>query len=266
MHQTTWTNRNYPCNRIYSYSFEFGGCFLINIDCLFVAQIYWNTDKQVSQTEKWVLLSFGVTFIVLSLIGNLIQLRNEIQVWISDVYSKHILQAWIRSNLRFLYLVAIMFGSAFAAIDICNSNIFHLSRFNMGLNKRQRAIFKIQRILSTVLLENIPQLILQIIYLILSAESQLSSITLIAMIFSIISVISSKFNYKLSSLLIQCETITVVEMDIKSQQLGNTQTRKFSRIIVHHRKLVCQELAKIVCIHSNLIEILMPIQTKQVQN
>ena len=222
-----------------------------------------NNDDQLSLTEKWCLFSFGVLFIILPLIGNLIQLHNEIQVWISDVYSKHTIQAWIGSYLRVLYMITILFGSAFAAIDICNSNLFHLSIFNMGLNKRQRAIFKNQRILSTVLFENIPQLILQLIYLIITIESNISPITIMAMIFSTISIVSSIFDYKLSSLLIECESITVIEMDVESKQLRNASIQQFRRIVIHHRNVVQQEMAKIIGVDWRLIEILIPIQTRK---
>ena len=235
---------------------------LVCADCVFVAHIQVNGDDQLSPIEKWVFFSFGLLFILLPLIGNLVQLQQEILLWIGDIYSKHTVQAWIRSNLRILYMITILCGSAFGAVDICNSNIFHLPLFNMGLNQRQRAIFKNQRILSTVLLENIPQIILQALYLILTVKSSISPITLIAMICSIVSIISSIFDYKSSSLLIECEVITVIEMDIESQQLGNTQVRKFRRIIVHHRNAICHELGKIICIDGRLIEILMPIQTR----
>ena len=230
-----------------------------------MSQIYFNEDGQLLLFEQWVSFSFGLLFIILPLICNLIQLHKEIQEWICDVYSKHTVQPWMRSYLRVLYMIAILFGSSFAAVDICNSNIFHLSLFNMGLNKRQRAIFKNQRILSIVLLENIPQLLLQMTYLFLTTSKKsttyTSTITILAMICGIISIISSIFDYKSSSLLIECEAITIIEIDIKSKQLGTTQAKKFRRIIVHHRNPIRNELSKIICFDSRLIEILIPIQT-----
>ena len=235
-------------------------CFFL-VDCLFVAQIYLDGDEQFSTSEKWILFSFGVFFVILPLICNLMQLHNEIKVWMSDIHSKHTVQAWIRSYLHFLFLMAIVFGSAFAAVDICNSNIFHLRMFNMGLNRRQRAIFKNQRILSIVIFENIPQLALQISFLILSKQSSISAITLMAMIFSLISIVSSIFSYKSSSMLIKCETITLIEMDIESTQLANLQSQQFRQMVVHHRIPICIQLAKIIHINPRLIEILIPVQT-----
>ena len=158
--------------------------------------------------------------------------------------------------------MAILFGSAFAAVDICNLNLFHLRLCNMGLNKRQKVIFKNQRILSTVLLENNTSINITNDYLFLTKKSDISVITIVAMIFSSISIISSIFDYKSSSLLLQCETITLVEMDIKSHQLANTQSQKFEKIVVRHRNPICRELSKIIGVHRKLIEILTPIQIK----
>ena len=227
---------------------------------MFVAHIYLDDDEHLSSNQKWILFGIGVLAIILPLISNLIQLNNEITEWISDVYSKHTIQSWMRYYVKLLYLITILSGSAFAAVDICNSNLFHLRMFNMGLNKRQRAIFKNQRILSTVLCENIPQLILQLIYLILtSAVDSVSLVTVVAMTFSTISIILSILNYKLS-LLLECEAITVIEMNIESQQLSHTQRRKFRKLIVHHRFPICRELGKIIGVDKDLIEILTPIQ------
>ena len=236
--------------------------FFFFLDCMFVTQIYLNDDGQLSLIARWILFNFGVFFVILPLIVNLTQLHNKIQVWVTDTYSKHTVQAWMRSYLRMLYMITILSGSAFAAVDICNSNIFHISLFNMGLNQRQQAMFKNQRILSIVLMENIPQLILQVIYLSLTKESSISSITIVAMIFSTLSIILSLFNYKSSSLLLQCEAITLIEMEIQSRQLSHTKPKKFQKLIVHHRKPICRELGKIVHVDERLIEILMPIQTK----
>ena len=232
------------------------------IDCLFAVQIHLNWDEQLSSIEKLVLFCCGVYFVTLPLIVNLIQLNREIQVWIRDTYSKHRVQAWIRAYSRRLYMMTILCGSSFAAVDIFNSNIFHLSLFNMGLSKQQQAVFKNKRILSNVLLENLPQLIIQIIYLVLTIERGISVITLIAMIFSTVSIISSIFAYHLSTLLLQCESITLLKMNIESKQLSNANSKQFGQIIVHNRIPICLELSKIIRVDSRLIEILIPIQTK----
>ena len=88
-----------------------------------------------------------------------------------------------------------------------------------------------------------------------------NEITIIATIFSTISIISSIFDCISSSLLIKCETITLVEIDVELQQLANTQHRKFHRIIINQWKPISRELAKVISVDWKLIEILTPIQT-----
>ena len=221
--------------------------------------MYATPGHQLSTISKWLLVGCGVLFIISPLICNLLQLHYEIHEWMVDVYSKHTVQAWMRSYLRILYMLCFLFGSAFAATSICNSNLFHLSMFNMGLNRRQRAIFKNQRVLSTVLLENIPQLIILGIYI--SITGNFNEITIVAMIFSIISIISSILDYQSSSLFIQCESITVLEMNIESKELSDLHHKKFRQMVIHHRNPICGELAKILCMSWRLIELLMPMQT-----
>ena len=111
---------------------------LIAIDCLFVAQIQLNNGNQLSPLTKWFLVSFGIFFVIVPLLCNLVQFHKETQVWMFDTYSKHTVtvQQWIRSYLRLLYMIAILCGSSFVAVDICNSNLFHLQMFNMCLNRR----------------------------------------------------------------------------------------------------------------------------------
>ena len=88
-----------------------------------MAQIHLDWDDQLSSIEKWFMFSFGIFFIILPLIGNLIQLHNAIDIWMRDTHSKHTVQAWMRSYLHVLYMMAILLGSAFVrliyAIQIC---------------------------------------------------------------------------------------------------------------------------------------------------
>ena len=101
------------------------------------------------------ILSF--LFLILPIFTNFYQLHKSIQVWISDIETGRVVQPWIQRHLRPLYLMTILLGSAFSAVDLANSNIFDLAVCNMSLNTRQKAIFKNQRLFSIVILENIPQ-------------------------------------------------------------------------------------------------------------
>ena len=106
-----------------------------------------------STLSESIICGFALFFIILPILSNFWQLHNSIQAWIIDVDTRQVVQGWIQNHLRTLYFFCIIFGSAFTAVEICNSNIFQLSMFNMGLNRRQKALFKNQRVFSTVLLE-----------------------------------------------------------------------------------------------------------------
>ena len=71
---------------------------------------------------------------------------------------------------------------------------------------------------STILFEITHQVIIQIIHLIVRSESSLSSITTTAILFSTMSTISCVFDCKSSSLIIKCESITAIELNVQSRQ------------------------------------------------
>ena len=110
----------------------------------------------IQVTETWdetnsfmifVIFNLSVVFVILPIFTNFFQLHQSIQSWVIDI------QAWIQTNLRSLYAMCVLFGSAFTAIELCNSNLFGLPLFNMELNQRQKAMFQNQRFLSTVLVQ-----------------------------------------------------------------------------------------------------------------
>ena len=54
-------------------------------------------------------------------------------------------------NFYILYLI--ISGSSFTAVELCNSGLFSIRLFSMGLNKRQLALFRNKRVFTVVLLE-----------------------------------------------------------------------------------------------------------------
>ena len=119
------------------------------LDVFFVVQVYLTQDS----TTEYIICILSIVFILLPMASNMIQLHFELNGWLTDVDSKRIVQPYVTTHLKSLYGLCLLFGSSFTAIEICNSNTFQLKMFNMGLNRRQKAVFKNQRIFSTVLLE-----------------------------------------------------------------------------------------------------------------
>ena len=119
-------------------------------------QVSYTTRKEKNENLKLIYLcisTFSLLFVIIPIVISFIQLHKSIREWIIDIETRRIVGIYVRNHLKSLYLISLLFGSCFAAIEITNSNMFHLDVFDMGLNRRQKAIFKNQRLLSTVLLE-----------------------------------------------------------------------------------------------------------------
>lgn len=139
-------------NEIFKFSsIVIAAMYLMDVvsDGFFVAQVYFFQES----VDELVICGLSLLFIILPIFGNYYQLHKEMQVWLKDSDGKHTIQAWIQNNLRVLYTLSVVCGSAYTAVLICGSNLFHLKVFNMGLNGRQKALFKNKRVFSTVLLE-----------------------------------------------------------------------------------------------------------------
>ena len=132
------------------------------IDLFFVLQVWYqgvdpNTTSSMSATDDVacvVIFISAIIFLILPIFCNIFQLHSEIKDWLRDVDTRHIVEPFIDAHLRALYLISLICGSSFSAIELCHSHLFGLKVFDMGLNSRQRSIFKNKRIFSIVALES----------------------------------------------------------------------------------------------------------------
>ena len=111
-------------------------------------------EKQNYLKPFFVLFVLSVIFIVFPFIFNLIQLNKEIPKWSQDLILKETcVSNWLMSNAKKLYFMAVISGSSFSAIGFCNSYLFKLNAFSMGLSNYHRSQFQNKRFFSVVLLE-----------------------------------------------------------------------------------------------------------------
>ena len=116
-------------------------------DIIFVISISYLADYPSKILS--LLLVFSVIFIIFPVLIGLLQLNKEIKIWKRN----DDLKEWISDNITFLYILSIITGSSFTAIQLCSSNIFNLHLFGMPLNKMEMQHYQTQRLFSTVLLE-----------------------------------------------------------------------------------------------------------------
>ena len=81
----------------------------------------------------------------------------------------------------------------YCTLDLCQSKLFYLPMFNLQLKRSESERVSNFRFINVVILENIPQLAIQIAYLFQNsnAGSSVSSLVFISMTFSILSIIMS---------------------------------------------------------------------------
>eukprot|EP01083_Nonionella_stella_P102330 291004_1 len=123
------------------------------------------------------------TFIVLPIMYSIVQLvMKSRQWWQSDDN----LRIWWMEHSNVLYFLSVITGSSYTAVSTANCNAFQLELFSMGLNKQQRLKFNTKRVYGIVCLENIPQVVIQIWYLITVGMDWTALLSIISSITSII--------------------------------------------------------------------------------
>ena len=215
--------------------------------------------------NDWVrfLFPFGCFFVIAPLMANLFQLNKEIRKWVTDNDTRGILQPWILKHGKTLYAITILAGSAFSAVELCDSHLFQLSIFCLNIPQRQKQIFKNKRIFSIVLLENIPQFCLQLIYLLFINTSAGTNIAFIAMIFSVASVILTLFEYNTKKFVFESEFLMVIKFKVESKEIQNMSIKTFSQRVSNKRNQVNHDLSKILSVNYHLIEQLKPISCSE---
>merc|ERR1719361_103633 len=73
---------------------------------------------------------------------------------------------WLLRYSWVLYVLSFCCGNSFAALGMVNSHAFRLKIFSMGLSQRDLNKFNLQSLISVVICETIPQLVVQIWYVI----------------------------------------------------------------------------------------------------
>ena len=100
-----------------------------------------------------------VACIVIPVIATLVGLYFQIDKWENDATLQNTeVTRWIEKNITMVFLVAIVTGSSFTAISICNCYLLKLSFFCMGLSGYHANKYQTKRFFTITMIENVPQL------------------------------------------------------------------------------------------------------------
>jgi len=153
--------------------------------CLTVGSVYFYMHTADIERIEYLLIFVGsVLCIVGPIIASLFQLYSaSSKYWLYQSRTR----LWLLSFDRLLYLVSILSGSPFAAIDFFNSNLFGSDFFYMGIPKHFMMGFSSKKVYSVIFMEDVPQLLLSVWYTALVGHFQ--SVVAAQMTFSLISII-----------------------------------------------------------------------------
>ena len=167
--------------------------------------------------------ALGIVFVFIPWFVNVYVLIQSQKKWTQDNSIKFRISRWLLKYNKKLIFLTLICGSAFAAVDLCNSRAFGVlckftsnytfklpkksdiflcfcclfvclvsigyGMFNMGLTERHLRKFRATRIYSTVLFENLPQLMLQISYFI--SRDGTDVVAVLAFLSSVVSIFIS---------------------------------------------------------------------------
>ena len=217
-----------------------------------------NEDNNNNDNELIYLILFccSVAFIVLPLFFNIFQLHKQLSLWMHDSILKQTdTPQWILLHTKMIYLIAFVSGSAFSAVALFNTYLFRLSLFGMGLSRYHQRQFNHKRVFSVVLLENIPQAIIQSFALVISVinnnDYSQYVITLFSMLFTIISILLCLFEYCFSTNFIESHTGIMITFHVDSQDIASMNHGKFMNDIVFCNKQLVHYMSQLLNLSNN---------------
>eukprot|EP01083_Nonionella_stella_P170884 582565_1 len=221
-------------------------------DCFFAANV--NIQSQID-SQYLIAMIFAIFFIVTPAFMTILQLHFQCKRWI---HSSDQVRGWLSQNLKHLYFLSIFTGSSFAAITLVNSYLFQLGICDMGLTDKEVSAFMYKRVYSVVLVENVPQLALQIWFIGSLTTLDDPSITITSMVFSLISILISVLSMLTERKISQTQGHVAISMKVTGHAVtsnpNNCKTLK---------DVLTEELALLVGVHASVVEVIKPMQIKQ---
>ena len=225
-----------------------------------VSDVFFAMEVNLFSEENSSLLVIfivAITFIIIPTLTTLGQLYHIIHKhWLSKT-SNNALRTWLLRNTSYLMIGSILMGSSFASVELFNSNLFHLGIFSMGLSRYHLHHFRIKRVYSIILLENIPQLTIQLIFTVLLREKQeLSLIVISSMILSIISIIVTIMTAIISKELLITQQYGVIKFDVTGKAIQDKD--KVDGTYIYQIRQIRRAIGDLLSVNVNAMEIAKP--------
>ena len=208
-----------------------------------------NASYGHQQLEVLIICILSGCFILIPIVMTLVQLCLQMEKhWLKDDK----LRSWLSENTKLLYFTSIVTGSSFTAIELFNSNLFGLPQFDMGLTRKELMGYQYKRVYSVVLLENTPQLILQISYIV-ATNGAWGLITATSLAFTCISIIVAVISMFVQKQILFNQDLVMIEFDVTGASLVAKGDQ--CRNII---KKLHDQLATILGLSKGLVEVIRP--------
>ena len=210
-------------------------------------QIFYHQDLIINITNIIFLLGIlSVVFIILPFISNLwYAMRINKQKTIRHNPSA---RAWFAKHLAQFILLCVLCAGTYPILGLISSRLFGLDFFNAGLMSSDLHQLSKIKIRSTIFMENLPQLLIQIIYTAVIGEAE--NATILAFIASSLSVIASVVIYQAQKE--QNEDIIVTKYYIRFTDYKNSKILDKYYANIKFRKGLKMELGEKLCTVFNL--------------
>eukprot|EP01084_Bolivina_argentea_P275640 470118_1 len=218
-------------------------------DVFFSIQATLKVNKQSNNIQMLLISILSICFIFIPTITTIFQLYHEMKKhWLKD----NKLRAWLSDNTALIYFVSIITGSSFTSVELFNSYLFNLERFDMGLDKKSLMRYRTKRVYSVVMLENCPQLLLQSWYLFVT-QGEWNFITSISLTFTIISVIVAIISMVVEKQILFNQDLIIISFNVYGGAVISKSEYCKNRVLKLRKRL-----ANILGLNKELIEIIRP--------
>lgn len=196
-------------------------------DIIFAIVLYFDKNNYSNRyNDNYNLFWFSIAFIIIPYIYSCVSAIYWIYKWNNCKNDFPIRLKTYLDRYQFLILLLTMFAGFYVTVDLMRSKLFYKKIFYLPLKKKEYDALKYHRFINLFMLENLPQFIIQILYLTLNKNDNviyvpivfitliLTTISLLFTIFKIIFIIVGNCDTKLNR-----DATTYQECSIKGQFL-----------------------------------------------
>ena len=213
--------------------------------CIIIWNNYINNINHEYSLYYLILAIGSAVFLIVPYIANVI---NASKTKSKKFLNKIRVQEYFSQNSLIFLIIALLTGDAYVTLQVTNSKLFAINKLDLGITDYDFRHMKTMKIVYVVLLENFPQLIIQITYTILTSVA--NPTVILGFIFSALSSVVVTLEYCMNSGGLSHADVVSVYLQgtvISDQTNTTTQDEIIEKLDQKkgYRKCVREQIAKI---------------------